>query len=243
MGEFEINNLEAEILRIEPSFIIYMYGGYGTGVFDEYSDMDLVIYCDSLPDEVIRESIRGVGSLILCENEKLDVIVYGGKKVDLRYMDESELSLIVEEKSLDFLNYVIYTRPVSRINSVISECQDSFDPRPFIYSSEQIEQKLGVLEMDLEKLKVAYIREDDFYLQYLKNYMVERILKVVYSLNEVPYVYPKKSSKMLVGMDLPINVSEIRDDLLYLVKKPDDNEFFYSKISKLEKIIGGLRKK
>lgn len=228
----KIRYVERKLLQSDNSYYVYLCGGYCDGTIDEYSDIDMVVFCKDLPSPEKRKEIRDLGFYDALGNT--DMIKLDGIKIDINYLNRDMLEKLIEEKGIDYFNYVINTRHLSKMYDVVEKEKSVGGISNFLYSTHQIKAKLRQLSKDTEKLDVSFKRKDAIYTNYLVNYFTERIVKVVYSLNSKPYIYPKKSNVILTSLTLPKGLLE---NLVYISEEANKSKTLLRKIEKIHESI------
>ena len=236
--EEAIASLEQGLLDINCSYYVYLCGSFGRGLADEFSDIDFIVYCTMMPLQDQRRRAISLGSSVLWSHNHNDMLIFKGFKVDLNYMDQNTLERIIKGRGLDYMNYVINTRSLSKLKREVEAEKQSFNPNDFCYSSKEMYERLERLLLDSEKLDVAARRGDVLYFNYLINYFIERILKVIYSINNVPYIYPKRSTEIIAKMELPPLLVQ---NLVDIAEKPNRGDGLQVKIRTIRESISLLR--
>jgi predicted nucleotidyltransferase len=228
--------LERSLRLIKSDCSVYLGGGRGPHPSDSYSDTDLIIYCDQFPSMPVRKRAISLGHDGKIK-ERNDSTLFGEHKVDFTYIDQRKLSGIIDEKGKSYLTYVIYPKVITTPNSTIEREQGNYNVHDFLLNKNEQRKKIAQLRDDIDKIHIARSRGDSVYLLYLLTHFSERMMEVVYSANDIPYIYPKKGKKMLQGMDAP---ESFLCDLELIALGSNDDEGVASKSKLLKRMLSNL---
>ncbi|MFB6216380.1 MAG: nucleotidyltransferase domain-containing protein [Candidatus Aenigmatarchaeota archaeon] len=171
------------------------YGSIGLGYHDEESDIDIVVYVDSLPgenkrSEILEERVNGFETQI----DWMDIFHYRNVEFSLAYREISDLESDIDNHSSgDIATFIQNVKPIFD-DGTVSRLRGEIENYPKeIREGKKVELR-GVtglfrdIEKFLEREQIAYIYSNF-------HTCLERIIKLVYSVNE--RYYPDDSLKWL----------------------------------------------
>ncbi len=99
------------ILRIAQPRVVYMFGSFAEGRYDEYSDIDLLIVADSDdPGQLLEELNAAVG--VHCDWENFDLLVLTPEQWAEESQLPGQLCFVVKRRGI-----VVYGQPDEEVGS------------------------------------------------------------------------------------------------------------------------------